>query len=86
VKLTDVTISSLRPPQKGQAEYRDDTLPNFMLRVSRGGTKVFYVIVRRRRVKIGPCPLISLAKARKKIYGERTRTDTGELARSTGHS
>ena len=37
--LTDLTVRSLKPPERGQRDYADDALPGFAVRVSQGGTK-----------------------------------------------
>ncbi len=77
MKLTDVSIRTLKLPQKGQRTYFDEVLPNFGCRVSQGGTRSFVVQlgVDRQLVTIGRYPLISLAEAReiaKRLLAERT--------------
>jgi integrase len=75
--LTDLAIKNLPIPEKGQKDYRDDVLKGFTVRVSQGGSRVFYLVHgrARRRTKIGAYPIISLAQARQKakeILAERT--------------
>jgi integrase len=77
VKLTEVTLRNLKPPERGQKTYLCDALPGFGCRVSQGGTKTFVLVHGRdrRRVTIGRYPIISLAEARataKRILAERT--------------
>jgi integrase len=44
--LTDAKIKAIRPPESGQAEYRDAMVPGLRLRVGSSGTKTF--ILRKR--------------------------------------
>jgi integrase len=64
--LTDRTIAALKPPDKGQAEYRDDTIPGLSCRVSQGGSKTWSLVYGspRRRVSLGKYPFVSLKQAR----------------------
>ena len=66
MKLSDVTIRSLTPPERGQRSYPDDALPGFGVRVSQGGTRTFVLVHGRSRTRttIGRYPIISLAQAR----------------------
>src|SRR5712692_7668715 len=66
MKLNDVTIRSLNPPERGQRSYPDDALPGFAVRVSQGGTRTFVLVHGRDRTRttIGRYPIISLAQAR----------------------
>ena len=68
MKLSDMTIQKLSPPDKGQKQYVDDTLTGFAMRVSAGGAKTFVLMVgpERKRITLGRYPLISLAEARRK--------------------
>jgi integrase len=77
MRLTDISVRNLTPPENGQADYRDDSLRGFMCRVSQGGTKTFVLVhgKDRRRTSLGRYPLISLADARgeaKRILAEHT--------------
>lgn len=68
MRLTDITIQKLLPPDRGQKLHPDDTLPGFGVRVSQGGSKSFVLTVGpdRQRITIGRYPVISLAQAREK--------------------
>lgn len=70
--LSDAFVRTVKPPEKGQAEYRD-SLPGFTLRVSQGGTKTFSLTVDRQRQTIGRYPIITLSQAR-----ERAKTILAE--------
>ena len=41
MKLTDLGIRGLQPPERGAQIYYDDAVPGFGVRVSEGGTKSF---------------------------------------------
>jgi integrase len=75
--LTDLSLRTLKAPERGQITYVDDTLPGFGVRVSREGVKSFVLVHgrSRTRVTLGRYPLLSLSQARgtaKKILAERT--------------
>lgn len=75
--LTDITVRSLKPPDRGQATYWDDSMPGFGCRISQGGTKSFVLMhgVNRQLTTIGRYPTLSLAEARrgaKRLLAERT--------------
>jgi integrase len=79
VNLTDLSIRSLSPPQKGQKDYFDTVVPGFGVRVSQGGTRSFFLFVgkknSRERKSIGRWGIITLAQARaeaKRLLAERT--------------
>jgi integrase len=77
VRLTDISLRSLKPPAKGQRMYRDDTLAGFGVRVSQGGTKTFVLVhgADRQFTTIGRYGIVKLAKARdeaRRILAERT--------------
>jgi integrase len=77
MRLTDMVVKNLPLPTTGQQDYRDESLPGFMCRVSQGGTKTFVLIhgMERRRTTIGRYPILGLADARaeaKRILAERT--------------
>jgi integrase len=77
MKLTEIVLRNLAAPEKGQADYRDDIVPGFMCRVSRGGTKTFVLVhgKDRRRTTIGRYPVVGLADARaeaKRLLAEQT--------------
>jgi integrase len=66
MKLNDVVVRTLSPPDHGQRTFYDDALPNFGIRVSQGGTRTFVVRHGHERhlVTIGRYPIISLSDAR----------------------
>jgi len=67
MRLTDMSIRSLKAPQTGVVVYSDDTLTGFGVRVSQAGTKAFVLThgVRRQRETIGRVGIIGHAEARK---------------------
>ena len=85
MRLTDITIRSLKVPPTGAVIFPDDVVPGFGVRVSRGGTKSFILThgPRRQRETLGRVGVISLqdarAEARRRLAGytlgkERPRT------------
>ena len=77
MKLTDITVNALQPPEQGQKTYVDDALPGFGVRISSGGVKSFVVVHGRSRTRttIGRYPVVTLADARvaaKRVLAERT--------------
>ena len=76
MRLTDLSVKALAPPERGQKTYWDASLPGFGCRVSQGGTRSFVVMHGRSRqlTTIGRYPVISLGDARqraKEILAER---------------
>jgi integrase len=80
--LTDKFIKNIQPTGKRQ-EYCDAILKGFGLRVSKSGTKTFYVRYRYRgkpkRTAIGTYPAYSLADARAKAAEILTQVEKGTL-------
>jgi integrase len=77
IKLSDVGLRALQPPETGTLDYWDSTFKGglFGCRVSQGGTKTFVVKLQNSRRAIGRWPLISLADARgeaKRLLAEKT--------------
>lgn len=77
MRLTDVSVRALKPPEKGQRSYWDDTVSGFGVRVSQGGTKSFVVMHGKDRslTTIGRYPVLSLSEARseaKRLLAEVT--------------
>ncbi len=66
MRLTDITIRTLKAPKKGVVLYSDDALSGFGVRVSQAGTKSFVLThgPRRQRETIGRVGIISLSEAR----------------------
>ncbi|MCP4408276.1 MAG: tyrosine-type recombinase/integrase [Gammaproteobacteria bacterium] len=66
--LTDLSVRTLKCPEKGQIIYWDDRLSGFGCRVSQGGQKTFVVMYgpreARRRKVVGRYPLHGLKQAR----------------------
>lgn len=82
LKLTDRTIRSLKPSERGQVDYFDVSLPGFGVRVSLGGEKAFVVLYRHerrfRRLTIGRYPQLSLKEARKTAKAHQHAVATGD--------
>ena len=75
--LTDLSLSKLPKPDKGQKLYADGLIPGLYLRVSQGGTRSFVLVQGRSRRfhTIGRYPVIKLAEARtaaRHILAEKT--------------
>ncbi len=70
IKLTAAAVKRLRTPANGQVEYFDELLPSFGLRISRSGTKSWFVMTRVDgkliRMTLGRHPAVDLAEARSK--------------------
>ena len=66
MRLTDITIRSLRAPEQGARIYTDQLIPGFGVRVSQGGTKSFVLThgARHERETIGRVGIVALADAR----------------------
>ena len=60
IKMTDRALKALKAPATGQADYFDQSLPGFGLRVSYGGRKAWILLYRRgqmkRRMTLGTYP------------------------------
>lgn len=67
MRLTDLQIKRMQPPEQGQRTVFDEALPGFGVRISQGGSKSFIVMYgKKRRLKtIGRYPALTLADARK---------------------
>ncbi|MGI9463673.1 MAG: Arm DNA-binding domain-containing protein, partial [Aestuariivirgaceae bacterium] len=68
-KFSDTSIARLKPPADGRAEYWDEEVPGFGLRVTARGTKTWQLMYRKdgrkRRLTLGNYPALSLKLARK---------------------
>ncbi|WP_338722417.1 tyrosine-type recombinase/integrase [Devosia sp. XK-2] len=68
--LTTKSIDALKPAEGKRYEVRDIKTPGLQLRVSNTGAKIFCLSIRvegqRRRIRIGPYPIVSLADARRR--------------------
>ena len=67
-KFTARSIAAIKAPDQGQNDWWDSSFPGFGMRVSFGGRKAWQVMYRhgnrKRRMKLGPYPALSLADAR----------------------
>jgi hypothetical protein len=75
IALTDATVRSIKPPQKGFLDFWDANFPGFGVRVSMGGTKTFVLNIDKVRRPIARFGVLSLAEARteaRRILAERT--------------
>ena len=86
--LTQKTLDYLPPCTGKRYEIRDTLLPGFMLRVSKNGGKVWYLVTRvhgrQRRIKIGTYPILSLVDAREKARSILRDKQLGRLVESDG--
>ncbi len=68
-KFSDTSIARLKAPAEGRAEYWDEELPGFGLRITARGTKTWQLMYRKdgrkRRLTLGNYPALSLKLARK---------------------
>ncbi len=86
--LTDIVIKNLPVPEEGQRDYRDDSIQGFMCRVSKAGTRTFYLMhgARRQRTSLGKYPLVSLKMARQeaqRLLAEQTLSQHPQSPRQT---
>jgi integrase len=68
-KLTELGVAKMRPPASGRIEYFDTLLPSFGLRITAGGAKSWFVMLRvhgkLKRITLGRySPKLGLAEAR----------------------
>ena len=66
MRLTDISIRSLKVPESGAVVYKDDAVSGFGVRVSEGGTKSFVLTHGPRRIRetIGRVGIVTLMEAR----------------------
>jgi len=88
MRLTDVTIRNLDPPERGQKTYFDDAVPGFAIRISQGGSRSFILQTRnpRRLVTLGRYhpQIFTLADARQKARNMLARKQLGQDAEPEG--
>ncbi|MEW7008139.1 tyrosine-type recombinase/integrase [Lentilitoribacter sp. EG35] len=81
--FTTKSIEALKPATVKRYEVRDAKVQGLHIRVSTSGTRIFCVFVRRdqkrRRIKIGPYPMVSLADARRKAMELARDAELGTL-------
>lgn len=74
--ITERVVGAAKPPERGTIMLWDGALKHFGVRISRGGSKAFIVLLGSgRRQTIGQYPMLSIADARAKakhILAERT--------------
>ena len=68
IKFTSRTIEAIRPPEAGQVDYWDKTVPGFGLRVTYRNRKTWVLMYRheqrKRRLTLGTYPAMALSDAR----------------------
>lgn len=71
-RLTPASVNRIRPPETGQLDIFDSTLPGFGLRIGKSGTKTWFMFYRyagkQRRHKVGRYPALSLMEAREAAH------------------
>lgn len=81
--LTTKSLDAMKPATVKRYEVQDVKSPGLHVRVSTTGAKVFYTMVRpngsRKRIKIGPYPVVSLADARRKAMEIARDVELGEF-------
>jgi len=81
--LTTKSLDAMPPATTKRYEVRDQKVNGLHVRVSTTGAKVFYTMVRpngsRRRIKIGPYPVVSLADARRRAMKIARDVELGEF-------
>ncbi len=67
-KFSDQAVARWKPPQSGRAEFWDETMPGFGMRITPAGKKVWQLMYRsggrKRRLSLGDYPTLSLSLAR----------------------
>lgn len=80
--LTAAAVERIKPPAKGQVDHYDRAYPGLVLRVSYGGGKTWVYMYRqgerRRRMKLGALPAMTLADAREAWRDARDAVAKGE--------
>lgn len=70
MRLTELSVRHIEIPERGQKIHFDDTLPNFGIRVSYGGTRTWVALIgsehSRKLISLGRYPALSLKDARAK--------------------
>ncbi|MEA2991589.1 MAG: hypothetical protein QOD40_509, partial [Alphaproteobacteria bacterium] len=64
VAFSDVSLRSLKPPERGQVCYWDAKFPGFGCRVSQGGSKTFILNRNNNFISLGKFGVIGLSQAR----------------------
>ena len=89
-KFSDRSIARLKPPPDGRAEYWDEDLPGFGLRITAKGTKTWQLLYRKdgrkRRLTLGSYPALSLQLARKAASDAQAAIARGHDPASERHA
>ena len=85
MRLTDISLRTLKAPETGAVTYFDDTLKGFGVRVSSGGTKSYILLMgkARTRIAIGRVGTIGLKEARDKARSILAERQLGRFQSST---
>ncbi len=82
MKMTVRGVEAIRPPKTGQTDYWDTGLLGFGIRVSVGGRKTWTLMYRhgsrKRRLKLGSYPAMTLAVARNRASAALRQVADGE--------
>ena len=82
MKMTVRGVEAIKPPQSGQIDYWDTGLLGFGIRVSAGGRKTWTLMYRhggrKRRMKLGSYPAMTLAAARDRASAALRQVADGE--------
>lgn len=80
MRLTDITVRSLKAPPQGSKVYHCDTIPGFGCRVTAAGVKSFVWTFgpQRERATIGRYPVISLQDARAEVLRRKAELTLGK--------
>ncbi len=82
MKMTVRGVEAIRPPKTGQTDYWDTGLLGFGIRVSAGGRKTWTLMyrhgARKRRMKLGSYPAMTLAAARDRAGAALCQVTDGE--------
>ena len=85
--LTTKSLDSMPPATTKRYEVRDRKVNGLHVRVSITGAKVFYTMVRpngsRRRIKIGPYPVVFLVDARRRAMEIARDVELGEFDKTS---
>ena len=82
ISFTERKIKSLKPPDAGQVDYWDKSLPGFSVRVAQSGRRSWIVMYqaggRKRRMTLGTYPPMGLADARTEAKSVLARAQLGQ--------
>ncbi len=82
MKITIRGVEAIKPPRSGQVDYWDTGLSGFSIRVSAGGRKTWTLMYRhgsrKRRLKLGNYPAMTLAAARNRANAASRQVADGD--------